>query len=557
MRKTAFFAAWCLLLTASGPALSGQDQWDITTRDLIEEMVSLERLSRLPPLGERHLQFSSYDRRSRVVDGKTVDWWANRDFGNYLRMEKTSRGYEFVMAEAEGPGAIVRMWSANPGGRTWRIYLDGDDQPVIETAGKKLLGGAVPPWGKPFAQRRNLGANFIFPIAFSRSVKVTVQDPVTGPRPPPMYYHVNLRMFAPETRVKPFSIAELRLLKSEVEATARILADPDSLIPAGESASAGLELRPGAEETLFDFSGEKAVVLFEVEIQAEQADLAELLGKSLLLITFDEMSRPAVAAPLNDFFGASPGAPEMRTLPSSIIPTSTGAQLKSRWVMPFKSRAEIKIVNQSSRRLSLSARAVIADREFGEDSIYFHAGWRERDRIPTRPPSDFRMLEVRGRGRFVGLTMNVRNPMNLFWWGEGDEKIWVDDDEFPSIFGTGTEDYFGYAWCVQYFKFTHAYHGVSVPTTEFLVVPQVLPFPFLWEAISRATRQPAVVSQYRWQILDDIPFSERLLFDMEILHHRNTEIDVNAAAFWYAEAGSEDDATVPDLGAREVWAPRD
>jgi len=165
------------------------------------------------------------------------------------------------------------------------------------------------------------------------------------------------------------------------------------------------------------------------------------------------------------------------------------------------------------------------------------------------------MLSATGRGHFVGLQMNVLNPMEYFWWGEGDEKIWVDDDDFPSIFGTGTEDYFGYAWCVQYFKFTHAYHGVSLPTREYLAFAQALPFPFFWEWLSNITPRAAAVSQYRWHFIDLIPFEKNFRFDMEIYHHRDTVVDVNAIAYWYAEPGSEDDATMPELGTRVVWNP--
>jgi hypothetical protein len=143
--------------------------------------------------------------------------------------------------------------------------------------------------------------------------------------------------------------------------------------------------------------------------------------------------------------------------------------------------------------------------------------------------------------------------LKYFWWGEGDEKVWVDGDRFPSIFGTGTEDYFGYAYCCQYFKFTHAFHGVSLPTREWLFIPQSLPIPWFWEWLSRQSPKPAVVSQYRWQILDAAPFDQRFRFDMEIWHQRATTLDLNATAYWYAQPGAGDDAQTPDLSRREVW----
>jgi hypothetical protein len=215
----------------------------------------------------------------------------------------------------------------------------------------------------------------------------------------------------------------------------------------------------------------------------------------------------------------------------------------------------VRLVNQGRRRVTLRAGAVVAPWEWGPDSLHFHADWREFNGVETRPFHDLPLVEVQGRGQFVGLQMNVRNPMAYFWWGEGDEKVWVDDEPFPSIFGTGTEDYFGYAWCVQYFKFTHAYHGVSLPTREKLAISQALAVPYFWEWLSRAAR-PAVVSQYRFQVLDAISFEHRLAFFMELWHHRDTTVDVNTTAYWYAAAGASDDSAAEDLAKREVWKGR-
>jgi hypothetical protein len=457
------------------------------------------------------------------------------------------------MAEAEGPGVLVRMWSANPGNKIWRIYIDGEEEPSIEARGDDLLGGKTGPWTEVFADKRNMGGNFIFPLPFSKSVKVTVARSLftDNPSPPMMYYHVDLRMYPEGTEVRPFSKDDLAGLKDKIEQTGAILSSPkDRLRFEGRNHEAMVELAPGASGGLFSFTGERAIKKLSLEVRAKQVD--EVLGRTLLTMSWDNNSH-AVAAPLGDFFGASPGAPELHSLPTTIVPLENGARLVARWTMPFSEGARIYLHNQSGERLRVRAAAVTEDWAWDRDSLYFHACWREKNDLATRPWSDMTMLEAHGKGNFAGLVMNVRNPMELFWWGEGDEKIWVDDDEFPSIFGTGTEDYFGYAWCVQYFKFTHAYHGVPVPTDEWLIFPQALPLPFIWEAISNSTDKKAVVSQYRWHFPDVIPFEERIKFDMEIFHHRNTKIDVNATSFWYGRPGCNDDCQMPDLSDREIW----
>jgi len=531
---------------------------EITLNKLLQDMVSMDRLARAYPRGTRMVQFSSYDRSTKVEDGDTINWWANGDLGHYLRGERTARGVEYVMAEADGPGVLVRMWSANPGARIWRIYIDGSEEPVIEAKGKDLLGGEVEPWGAAFSERRNMGANFIFPLPFCRSIKVTVahRSGRSGQRPPLMYYHVGLMLYPEDVEVESFSMAGLDALEEEIERVAGVINNPDSMgEPAGEVNQVELAMAPGVSAELFELDGPAAVKLLRIEVAGNENTLPEVLAKTLLTVRWDGEDGPSVRTPLGDFFGACPGAVELESMAASIRRVPAGAVLESRWVMPFKERALIELANMSGQSLNLKASLVLSPWQWKNDSLYFHADWREKNNLPTRPNTDMRMLAAKGRGHFAGLEMNVRNPLEWFWWGEGDEKVWVDGEEFPDIFGTGTEDYFGYAWCIQYLKFTHAYHGVSLPTEEPLTIAQGAAIPFMWEALSKATGKEAVVSQYRWHVLDPMPFDQSIRFYMEIMHHRKTEVDINATVFWYASPASEDDARPEDLSSREVWTP--
>ena len=102
----------------------------ITTGSLLDEMTDLDRLAELPSPTYVTKQFSSYDQKSTTPDDHE-NWFANRDRGQYLRTETNAGRQEFVMMDVDGPGAIVRIWSANPEG-TLRVYLDGSDRPVIQ-----------------------------------------------------------------------------------------------------------------------------------------------------------------------------------------------------------------------------------------------------------------------------------------------------------------------------------------------------------------------------------------------------------------------------------------
>jgi hypothetical protein len=149
--------------------------------------------------------------------------------------------------------------------------------------------------------------------------------------------------------------------------------------------------------------------------------------------------------------------------------------------------------------------------------MYFHAKWRAEEDIPTRPRRDWNCAELRGSGRYLGNMLHVGNP-NKNWWGEGDVKIYFDGEAFPGVFSTGTEDYYGYAMCWRD-RFTHAYHNQT------------------------HTEKPGNSGHTclsRFHILDDMPFTTSLKFDMEVWHLEECLMNYAATSWWYALPGSGD-----------------
>jgi len=179
----------------------------VDTASLLKQMTDLDRLAELPSPAYVTRQFSSYDRKSTTPD-EAKGWFANGDRGQYLRVEEVKGRKEYVMMDADGPGAIVRIWSANPAG-TLRIYLDGADTPVIEEDMKALLGGEVAGFPKPLAGTRSRGWNLYFPIPYARHCKVTSDEGN-------FYYHVNYRTYAPGTPVKTFCKEDLARLSDKM-----------------------------------------------------------------------------------------------------------------------------------------------------------------------------------------------------------------------------------------------------------------------------------------------------------------------------------------------------
>ena len=488
------------------------------------------------------------------------DWFANADIGHYLRSELTPRGTEFVMAEVEGPGAIVRLWSANAGRRVWRVYLDGKPEPVIEAKGKNLLDGLKGGLPEVFSDKRNFGYNLYLPVPFQNGCKVTVSFPSgkDRERPPLMYYHVDIRTFPPETKVQTFTWDLAAADLEKVQDAVSLLARPRSQFSDEEDTDRHTEELPAGAKTGLSILGPGAIRELKIVVEADsKKELDEFLVKSLLAITFDNAAAPQVRSPLGEFFGAGPGLVPYQSLPLAMEKDQNRAVLTSRWIMPFLSEAGIYLTNLSEAGARVTLEATTSEWDWGKDSLFFHAGYRAWEKIPTRPESDITLLSAQGPGRYVGTELNVRNHLEHFWWGEGDEKVYVDGENFPSIFGTGTEDYFGYAWCVQWFRFNHAYHGVPKDSRVWLVVPQTASlmglFPWGFVLLDKVVPIKDTTSQYRWHIIDDIPFEKSIQFDLEVLHHRKTVVDMAAVAFWYAAPGATDDAPPLDLKSREIW----
>jgi Protein of unknown function (DUF2961) len=158
--------------------------------------------------------------------------------------------------------------------------------------------------------------------------------------------------------------------------------------------------------------------------------------------------------------------------------------------------------------------------------MYFHAGWRGQYPVPTRPYSDWNYVTLKGRGVYVGDTLTIMNPVER-WWGEGDEKIWVDGESLPSIFGTGTEDYYGYSW-----------GGVS---TDFYEHPfHAQPRSHVYNKLNRKTANEKSTLGYstetRARSLDTMPFGSSLKLDMEVWSWSDCDMGYQVGAYWYGFA---------------------
>jgi len=489
----------CLLLMfCSGIVVYGAPA--ISTAGLLDEMIDLAGMTRFPSPYYTCKQFSSYDRKSVSPE---KDWFANNDCGQYLRVEQNQGRQEHVMMDADGPGAIVRIWSANPAG-TLRIYLDGAEKPAIEAPMSELLGGKYPGLPRPIAGEYSKGWNLYFPIPYARHCKVTSDK--GG-----FYYHVNYRTYAAGTAVETFQPEMLKTLASKLQGVIQRLSSPkgDAQDLKGEVLRRDVTLEPG-QSVSAEFEGPKAFTRAIARVTAKDRDAA--LRGLVMRITFD--GEKTVETPFGDFFGSAPGINPFSSLPLGM---ASSGEMYCNWVMPFRNSALIELENLTKEEISLESEITVSDYAWNDNSMHFHAGWRAQFDVPTRPMMDWNYLTASGQGVFAGVSFAIDNPVKD-WWGEGDEKIYVDGETFPSHFGTGTEDYYGYAWCWPQL-FTHAYHSQS-----------------RCDGPGNYGR----TSVNRFHILDRIPFQRNFKFDME-LWHWNDKCKVNMAvtAYWYSKPGGK------------------
>lgn len=459
-------------------------------------MYDLDRLAW--PAEYTMAQASSYDRAAK---SPTENWFANGDNGQYLRTEEHEGRKEHVMADLKGPGSVMRIWSANPGGQV-RFYFDGEEKPRLEANLSDLLHGKVAGLGEPFSYEAARGCNLYYPLPYSKSLKITVDESANYKG---LYYHVGFRTFPAGTPVETLNPSNLPSdYSTPPDSGPNILAHKGGTLKPNESISM-VAVGPA---TIRGFSVDLGKSFGAQKLPWDSPKAGHnLLGSAVLTIEAD--GETTVVAPLGDFFCSSPGVVPAKSVPFEV--TRDGLLVCS-FPMPFAKELKFRIENRGKAPFRLDMKANV--RPTPDVAPYrFHAQWSYY-RGSTRPMRDLTFMDATGQGRFVGTYLHIENP-TPGWWGEGDEKVFVDGESFPSTFGTGTEDYFGYAWSNPEL-FQRPFHGQ--PRCD-----------------GPGTFGHDIV--YRWQIFDDIPYTKSLKFDLEMWHWAEVEATWSRVAYWYAAPG--------------------
>ncbi len=261
----------------------------------------------------------------------------------------------------------------------------------------------------------------------------------------------------------------------------------------------------------------------------------------ILRIYWDDEPTPSVETPLGDFFCNGWGVRcNVNALPIAVNPAGG---FNSYWPMPFRQRARITLESLTKDRIDgFYYTFTYAQHDaLPDDTAYFHAQWRRSNPLPYKQVHTL-LDGVQGRGHYVG-TYIAWNVNSSNWWGEGEVKFYIDgDDDFPTLCGTGTEDYFGGAW-----NFEHPAGQYGTYSTPFLGMPQVITPDGLYRSQQR-------FGLYRWHIPDPVRFQQDLRVTIQALGWRSEgrfmplQDDIASTAFWYQ---AEPHAPYPALPARE------
>lgn len=518
-------ASWIIigaLILLLATSLSAQT---LSYVDLVNRLTDLESLAILPVQGETGAQWSSYDRASRydAHADKYIGWDANWDGLGVIRKE----GDDLVFAEMQGPGCIWRIWSALAKQGHVKIYLDDATEPVVDLPFDGYFNLQNPPFDYPgLVHDTAQGRNCYVPIPYQKSCKIVGQGDWGA------YYEFNYTTFPKGTVVPTFTRnlgpkEKAALKKTSLFITRKLGTDP--VTRENRTIIAPLiDLAAGETATVARIKGPNAITSLHAMINGRRYS-DEQLRSVVLKIYWDNEKQPSVWSPIGDFFGTAPGLSEYKSLPMGV----TARDAYSYWYMPFAKEAVVEITNEGREPFKSQLVITYAPLTKSIDQLgRFHAKWHRDAFLPTEKERsiDWTVLKTEGRGRFCGMALEIWNPRGG-WWGEGDEKWFVDGEKFPSTFGTGSEDYFGYAWCDPNL-FQNAYHN---------------------QTRNDNTNNTDHISVNRWQIAENIPFQKSFDGYIEKYFPNSRPTHYASTVYWYLAPGGVDPYTPVSLKERLNW----
>lgn len=471
-------------------------------------------------------QFSSYDRKTDSVGGK--GWFANDDYTQFLAIDSANGRKEYVMFDTDGPGAVVRWWMTFAGEGSYdgtiRVYIDSEKKPVLEDNVLKLLSGQLLA-GEPLSSSVSpetdpdkRGHNLYLPLPFSKHCRITYQCEAirisANSRKPSIYYNIGYRLYEKNTKLISFSKKELDGATDLIKKTNAILKAPETTIPLKNIRLFSLNTTIRANDSVNLEASQNNSAINKLTLKLSAFDTEYALRSVILKITFDGYQ--TVWVPAGDFFGTGYKKTQSTTWNSKVDEKMI---MVSYWLMPFRESCTLSLINYGNQEVQAEAEAEVAKYKWSNTSMYFGAAWHEYHQIMTAGAvetggtghhRDINFADIKGKGVYAGDAVTVFNTVDA-WWGEGDEKIFVDGESFPSSIGTGTEDYYGYAWCR----------------------PELFSHPFIAQPSGSGNFHPGLTINMRYRDLDAIPFKSSISSNIELWHWLPAVINYALTTYWY------------------------
>ena len=429
----------------------------ITFETLLTEMTTRENLARYPDKPWFLYQASSYDRASVSPDRE--GWYANADWNHFVRVEENEGRKESVMLDVDGPGVITRIWIAgNPNLKaTLRFYIDGEESPVWEAERAGALIGENHDIGRLLSSRSveqdeltngRPGHNLYAPVPFAKHVKITYEAPEERPRPGNgMFYNINYRLYQDQVNMESLHQSTPTRYAAVLKKTNTQLSDfmdlspNDIRVPEEKKVHSDVFTLNAGSSKEMNLKGGASIRRLLLSIDSENPD--KTVRDLWILLSFD--GQTTVEVPVGFFFGCGD---QLVASSDWYRKVDTSGNMACFWVMPYQNNASVRLENRGNQPVSSRLTVATGNWKWNHRSMYFHGTYFQNNHVETeaRVGVDFNFITIpASSGVYVGDIFQISKEIGG-WWGEGDEKIYIDGSDFPDHFGTGTEDYYGYAW---------------------------------------------------------------------------------------------------------------
>jgi predicted GH43/DUF377 family glycosyl hydrolase len=338
-------------LSSSGSAVTraNRTRGAIDLRSLLEEMLDRSHIAEFPQPEFVCRQASSYNRLSQAPGNP--EWFAGADFDQFYGSHEIEGRKEWIMLDAEGPGAVTRWWQTQyHGAGIIRIYLDGRSQPTFEDIGDQLVGGdsLVAP---PLAATRGGGRNLYLPIPFQKHIRITFESPDAEAdfakkesrfTNESLFYNVNYVQYPAGTKVKTLTQSDLDANQEWLAELGRELLRPDkNALPIKRKVGGCREILLPGRSMSRTARGPGAIAVLRLKISAQ--DIAQAMRSTVITAAFD--GDQTVWAPVGEFFGSGLGINPYQDWWRAV---GKDGWMTCWWPMPFKESAQVSIMHHGT-----------------------------------------------------------------------------------------------------------------------------------------------------------------------------------------------------------------